>query len=146
MANFRNYDPRQIVFTFKGLLFRGYAEGTFIKVERAVDGYSMAVGSNGDVVRTRSRNRTGSITVTLQGASITNDELSGLVVADEISDDITFGVGAAMGKDLNGLTVFASQNAWIRKVAPYEAAMEHTNREWILDCSELRMFVGGALR
>lgn len=147
MAEFKNYDPFQITASFKGLYISGFAEGTFVKAERNVDTYSTMVGSLGDVVRVRSRNRTGLITLTLQGASIYNDYLSAIANADELGVTVDAGVGPFLIKDLNGTTLLHAADAWIRKIASYEAAMEHTNREWVFECAEIFMdIVGGALR
>lgn len=146
MADFRNYDPGLYIVTFAGVIIRGFAEGSMIKIERAKDSYSMSVGAGGDVVRVKSRDRTGSVTVTLQSASPSNDALSAIIIADELGSTINAGVGALFVKDLNSNTVAAATNAWIRKITNVEAAMEHTSREWIFDCAELHIFSGGAFR
>lgn len=143
----KNYDPKQYIVVFKGIQLRGYADGTFIEVERVTDTFSEAVGAQGDVVRVKSNDRRGSITVTLQMASPANDILSAF--ANGVDDDNQapdFDVGAILVKDLNGSTVAAAQEAWIVKPPNITAAVEHTNRAWVFRCADLKMIVGGMLR
>ena len=35
--------------------------------------------------------------------------------------------------------------AWIRKLPAVEAGVEHSNREWVIDCATLQLNVGGAI-
>lgn len=139
---FHNYDPFRIAMSFRGIPLLAPQEGTFLVAERMEDAYSMAVGSTGDVTRVRSRNRTGSLTVTLQQSSPTNDQLSAIAALDERSN---LGYGEFFAKDMNGTTIVQAPVAWIRKVANVEYGDEALPREWVFDCAELFMLVGGAL-
>lgn len=141
MAQFRQYDPGQIVVNIAGIDVVAYADGTFVNAERAEDAFSMQVGAGGDVTRVRSRNRTGSVTLTLQAASPTNDALSALALDDELFGT---GTGPLLVKDLYGTTLIAAETAWIRKLPAVEMADEGSNREWVIDCAELIMHVGGS--
>lgn len=137
-----NYDPGRVVFSFGSILITGgYMDGTFIACERAEDAFSMSVGAAGDVTRVRSRNRTGSVTLTLQAASSLNDSLTAIAVADEL-----FGTGSypLQVKDLNGNTVVEAPAAWIRKRPATEFADEASGREWVFDCDNLNIVAGGA--
>lgn len=142
MATFRNYDPGKIIVVFNGIQLQGYADGEFVKGSRAEDTFKATAGAGGDTVRVRNRNRMGGITVTLQGASQSNDLLSAIAVADELNGT---GVGPLMVKDLAGTTLIQAANAWIRKIADVPFAADHTNREWNIDCAELEVFTGGEL-
>lgn len=142
MSLFTNYDPARVVFTFSGILVQGFMEGTFISVERAEDAFTPSVGAAGDVTRVRNRNRTGSITVTLQAASPSNDQLSTIARIDELFGQ---GVKPSMVKDLNGTTLIQASNSWIRKIPQWQAAKDASGVEWVFDCAELNMHVGGSL-
>lgn len=137
----KNYDPKLVVVTFAGIQIQGYAAGTFVRVEREVDAYSKEAGSAGDVTRVRSRNRSGSVTVTLQAEAPTNDLLTVRAKLDELSNA---GSGALMVKNINGTTICQAKDAWIRKMPNVEYADAANPREWVLDCAELNMTVGGA--
>jgi hypothetical protein len=95
----RTVDPGKILMTFKGVNIVGIADGTFVEVERAEDGWTMYKGSDGEITRVRNRDRSGAVTFTLSQASITNTFLSAIAIADE--KDGT-GVGSLLIKDLNG--------------------------------------------
>ena len=142
MTVFKNYDPSRYTVSFGSILIGGFNDGTFIKTSRNEDAYSVKVGGQGDVTRVRSLNKTGQITVTLLAESPTNDLLS----AEAINDELT---GAAyapiMVKDLNGTTVMAAENAWIMKMPETEIATDASPREWVLECADLTMLVGGSL-
>ena len=143
MADFNNFDPAQYVLTFGGILVQGYAADTFINAARNEDSYSQKVGSQGDVTRIRSRNKSGIVTVTLMAESPTNDRFSARLVADEATLS-GLPAGALMLKDLNGNTVAVAANAWLQKFADIEVAQESSNREWVIACAEILPFVGGA--
>lgn len=139
----RTIDPGKFPMTFKGVNIVGIADGTYVEVERAEDGWSMYVGADGEVTRVRNRNRTGAVTFTLSQASITNTQLSAIAIADEKGGT---GVGPLLIKDLNGETVYAAKEAWIRKIPKGEHAKEATTRQWVIDCAELTMVIGGQLQ
>lgn len=142
----KTYDPQSVQLVFNGIQFRGFADGTFITVERLTDTFSDTVGAQGDVVRTRSRDRRGTVTATLQGASPTNDLLSAIAIDDEDPEagDYAAGVGDLAVKDLNGTTLAFAQEAWIVKLPNAEFATEHTPRQWVIRCAKLQLLVGGA--
>src|SRR4051812_46637986 len=117
----KTYDPKRNVLAFLGLNITGYAEGTFIKVARGADTFTKHVGSDGEVARTRSRDKSGSITITLMGSSLSNDDLSVAAALDELRGD---GVGPILLKDLQGSSIAGGPNAWVRKVPDLERAKE----------------------
>jgi len=142
MATFKNYDPGRIIVTFKGAQIQGYAEGTFVKASRAEETFKTNVGAGGDVVRIRNRNKMGSVVVTLQAASSSNDTLQSFVDLDELTG---LGYGALMIKDLNGTTLVVAEKAWVQKPADAEYGAENPNREWIIDCAEIVVKNGGSV-
>ena len=142
MADFKNYDPAQLVVTFNGNPIVGFADGTMIKVTRKTPSFSLNIGTQGDGARVRSQDKSGEVMVTLQQTSPTNDYLSAQILLDE-----QFGTayGPLLIKDLNGTTVLTAATAWLTKPADTEYSKELTTREWAFDCHELKMFVGGSL-
>ncbi len=142
MADFKQYDPGLVTVVFKGILLRGFMDGTFVNAERDEDAFSKAAGAGGDITRVRSRNRGGSVTVTLKAESPSNDSLSAVARLDELFGS---GVGPLMVRDLNNTTIIAAENAWIRKLPASGYAVEASPREWVFDCAELEMHVGSAL-
>jgi len=134
------YSPKRVELIVSGVPMRGFSDGTFITAERTSDAFATNVGADGEVSRTHSADKTGKITLTLQQTSDSNDFLSVLVNADEIS---LLGQFPILLKDTNGKTLCESPCAWIDKVASAEFSNEISDREWIISCSELIIFVGG---
>lgn len=137
-----NYDPGRVVVSFRGILISGFMDGTFVNAERAEDAFTMQVGADGQVTRVRSRDKTGTVTVTLQAASPCNDLLSAVAFEDEL---FGVGFGPLLVKDLLGNTIIDADTAWIRKMPSTEFADEASGREWMFDCSDLSIYTGGAV-
>lgn len=137
----KNYDPRTIVLSWQGFVISGFMDGDFITIERNEDSFSPAVGSIGDVTRVRSLDKTGNITFTLKAESDSNAFLSSQMVADEAT-------GAAYGpvvvEDLNGNSLYTSENAWLAKPADVTFSNDASGREWTLQCDKLEMSSNGA--
>lgn len=146
MADFKNHDHATHIATFKGHEIRGYADGSSIKVEREEDSFGKKAGARGDVIRFRKRNRMGMVTVTLLPSSPTNDFFAAALVSDEEGATVDAGVGSFFLKDLNGSTIIEARSAWIRKPSDVEVGEEPVNREWIIDCAELKIWPGGSIR
>ena len=135
------YSPKRVEIIFGGVPLRGFADGTFISAERTSDSFTTNVGADGEVSRTASADKTGKVTITLQQTSDSNDYLSAIIISDENS---LLGQLPLLIKDTNGRTLAESPCAWIDKVATSEFSNELSDREWIISCSELIMFVGGS--
>lgn len=142
MAQFKNYDPGRIIVVFKGAQIQGYADGTFVKASRSAETFKSNVGAGGDVVRVRSRNKLGQVVITLQAASSSNDVLQAIADADE---NTGAAYGSLMIKDLNGTTLVVASTAWVVKPADAEYAADASNREWTIECAELKISNGGSV-
>jgi hypothetical protein len=135
------YDPAGMLITFKGILITGFADGTFLNVERNEDGWFESVGADGHMIRTRNRNLSGVATLTLQQSSPANDLLLSLAQTDELTG---LGVGPFMAKDINGTTMASSPQGWCRKRPGIERGKESGNTEWIIAMSRLDLKAGSA--
>lgn len=138
---FRQYDPSLVTVSFKGVDVRGFMTGTFVEAERAEDAYKVESGAQGDVVRTRNRNRIGSITVTLMQASPSNATLSFYASKDERDNT---GRGAIQVQDLNGQTIARAADAWVRKKPKMERGTDLAPVEWVFDCAQLELDLDGS--
>jgi hypothetical protein len=138
----KTYDPGKIVLTFAGNLIGGYADGTFVLAERREGAFGLVIGAGGEGCRIRSRNKSGSVTLTLMASSLANDILSAIAAADELAGT---GVGPLFLKDLNGNTLVAAANAWIEKLPNVEFGKDLSTREWLIACEQLDVTVGGNL-
>jgi hypothetical protein len=138
----RTYDPKQILVIVGGVPIGGYADGTFVKVSRKSDAYSMTTGCDGITSRAKSNDRSGSIVITLAQTSPSNKILTGFAVADEIANA---GVVPVLIKDSAGDSAYVSGFAWVRKQPDGEFGKEVGNREWNMDAADLDIFTGGNL-
>lgn len=137
----RKYNPKQITITVGPYAITGFSDGSFVRVEHDEDAFSKRVGTDGEVTRAQSNNNTGKITITLDQASPANDLLMALAVLDRTSGA---GIVPSTIRDVNGTTLVFAQNSWVQKIADIDFANESQDREWILDCGQMDVFVGGA--
>lgn len=142
MSTLKSYDPALVLCSLGSIGLSSFADGTFIEVSRNEDAFSELVGANGDVVRARNRNKSGTVVVTLLAGAPENDLLSALAEEDELAGT---GVRPFLVKEANGTTVCSGQNAYVRKVATAGFGKESGTREWTIAVTDLEMFVGGLL-
>jgi hypothetical protein len=137
---YSRYSPDRVTITWKGNLITGFAEGTFVEVERDEDAFTKYVGSDGAVTRTRNLNRSGKITVTLMATAAINDQLW----ADAIFDE-SFGneEGPIEIADLSGAMYCSATYAWVMKMPKVERAKESGTVVWVFDCAELAINPSG---
>lgn len=136
----KTFDPKNVVITLGGAILSGYADGTFVQVERAEDAFVASVGVDGEVTRVKSNNKMTTVTITLAQSSDSNSILSGIALLDEKTNS---GVVPFALKEIDGDTLVIGGRAWIRKYANIEYSNEITNREWVIDIAEGEMLVGG---
>jgi len=79
----KTYDPAQVTIIFAGIPISGFAEGTFVSVERNEDSWALQVGADGEATRAKSNNKSGRVTLTLIQSSFSNDALSAVMAVDE---------------------------------------------------------------
>jgi hypothetical protein len=133
------YDPQKVVLTIGGAIMGGFADGTFITAQREGDSFTKVTGADGRTSRAKSSDKSGNVVLTLLQTSPSNDVLSAIIAADEISGA---GVVPLICKDAGGTTILFSGTAWIRKPANVEFGKEITNREWTIDVADFSMIVG----
>lgn len=136
----KTYDPKQVAVIVGSQPLTGFGDGDFVSVERNEDAWTLMVGADGESTRSKNNNRSGKITITLQQSSRSNDYLSQLALADELSGRATTNV---MIKDNFGTTLYNAATAWIVKQPAITFAKEAGSREWVLETDELIGVLGG---
>jgi hypothetical protein len=136
----KTYDPKNISLIVGGKIITGFGDATFITVERNEQAFNLKVGVDGEGARSKNNNKSGKVTFVLMQTSSSNDDMSALAAADELSNS---GVVPLYMKDHNGTTLVGALSAWIQKLPNIEEAKEVSMRTWILETDELNMFVGG---
>lgn len=135
------YNPKDVIVTFGPIILTGFADGSFVSVERAEDTFSLKMGADGTAVRVKNPNRSGTIKVTLSQTSPANDLLS----AAHATDDLTgLAVLPMSVKDGNGTTIAGALRTWVKKPPGVSFAKDASDREWTFETDRLEMFVGGS--
>lgn len=145
---FTTYSPDKVIITFNGVIINGFADGTFIELERNEHVFSEKAGSLGDIVRTKNKNRSGKATITLLAQVPVNDLLQALVIEDEENDDPlnVDAIGPFLVKDLSGNTLCESHVAWISHQPKFERAKESGHVVWQFAFANLKISVAGNLK
>jgi hypothetical protein len=136
----KSYDPKEVSIIIAGNITTGFADGTYLVVERNNPSWNLSIGSDGEGVRAKSNDKSGRFVITLQQGSPMNDILSGLYQADELGSG---GVFSVLVKDNNGSSLHAAATAWVIQPASAEYAREIGSREWTIETDSLEHFVGG---
>lgn len=136
----KTYDPKQISTIIGALPVTGFSDGDMVRIERNEDLWTLMVGADGESTRSKSANKSGKITLTLLASSDSNDYLSGLQAADELTGKGTF---AVLIKDNFGRSLYSAATAWITKHPNAAFAKESGTREWVIETDELIAFTGG---
>ena len=136
----KTYDPSQVHIIFGPLILTGYADGTFVNVNRKEDMFSLQIGTSGEGTRSKSNNRSGEVMVQLMQSSDSNAALSELALADEIGN---VGVFPLFIKDNSGSSIYTAETAWIVKIPDSEFSREAGPREWKFETDVLVAHVGG---
>lgn len=130
-----DYDPKQVVISWNGIVIDGFADGTYISVERNEDMFALTVGADGETTRTKTNNRSGRITVTLMQTSSANALLA---AAHNLDDQTGVNNGPFLMEDLLSGTIIFGANTWITKMPVVEKGKEASNREWVFESADLQ--------
>lgn len=134
------YDPKNVSMIVGGKIMHGFADGTFIKVMRNQQAFTLKVGADGEGTRAKSNDKSGKFEITLMQSSSSNDVLSAYASADELSNS---GVVPVLLRDNNGTTLATCLSGWVQKLPDTEFAKEVGTRTWVFETDALEMFVGG---
>jgi hypothetical protein len=136
----KNYNPKKISLIVGVRAISGFADGTFVEVDYDEDAFTKKGGADGQVTRVASANLSGSMTITLDQASDSNDYLSTLAIADRATGA---GVVPVLLRDAGGTTIATGAEAWVRKQAGAAFSKGSEDRKWVIDIAELVMNTGG---
>lgn len=136
----KTYDPSTVTVLVGLIPIGGFASGSAIKAVRSNNTFEKIEGIDGVVSRAKSLNKSGEIRFTLEQTSMSNDILSGFMIADELSGS---GIVPVAILDSSSKSLFVSAFAWVRKPAELEFSKELTQREWFLEAADIDFFIGG---
>ena len=132
MANeIHTYNPKKVTIALGNHLVTGYAEDSFVGIQQPQDGVTFKVGCDGEVVRAISPNESFTVQITVLQTSKTNRWLINKYYQDIEDGNGLFPITI---KDILGATVFASNQAWVTKLADHGYGLQSNNRQWTIVC------------
>lgn len=134
------YDAAQVILSINGTVLGGYADGTFIEVERTSASFTKVVGADGRTSRAKTNDISGSVTITLAQTSPSNDVLSSLHNQDLIDSSAIFPV---MMQDASGSTVLFTGTGWVEGLPKTDFAKDISNRAWVIHISNMQFSITG---
>lgn len=141
--SFKVYDADAISITVAGLpIDSGYDDGEFLRIEQESDDFTDKVGTDGEVTRSKTKDRRATVSIILMQTSTGNALLSGLNNIDRAAGNGA-GVGPFLARDRQGLALYAAAECWISKPPDVSFDREATAREWTIRIADLVRFDGG---
>lgn len=137
-----SYDPAQVIVTVGGVILSGFSDGDSITARRAEDNYFTRVGTDGGVARARNSNKLGEFEFRLLQTSEANDLLSALVATNDLVND-GLAVVAISVLDGSGRSLAAATQCWIKTLPEFIMGKEVSERIWIFDAADLKIYYGG---
>lgn len=143
MASFDIFDATEVTINVGGFpIESGFADGEFLRVEQAEDGFLTVVGTDGSVTRSKSNNRMATVTIILMSSSDGNAILSTLHNTD-LKASNGAGVVPILIRDRQGTTLMAGAKAWVIKAPDASFDRTATPREWTIGVADFERFDGG---
>ncbi|MBT4263805.1 MAG: DUF3277 family protein [Deltaproteobacteria bacterium] len=133
-------NPAEVDVIIAGNMLTGFADGTFVDIERDTDTFEDVSGASGEVARGMKNDKRGNITITLMQTSDDNKTLSNLHLADEASGSGTF---PSLVKDNSGESFHSGGVCWIKKPAKAGYSKGVETREWTIRVAHLITHVAG---
>jgi hypothetical protein len=134
-----SFDPKELSVIVGPYIIRGFSDSQ-VTLARTNPAWELVVGADGEATRVKSNDRSGTVTISLQQSSPSNDELTTLALADELSNT---GLFPLFVKDNLGTTLCSAETAYIEKFPDAAFAKTAQTREWVIRADDLHMFIGG---
>lgn len=117
-----------------------YSEDSIVTVDRNAETFTLYTGADNSNTRIYNANTSGTITVSLQQTSSSNDVLNGLYEQDRASRNGLFTISVI---DNSGRTGFFSEEAYIGVVPNSAFANSMQTRDWVIHAPQLDSVIGG---
>ncbi len=137
------FDPDQHDVIFALVPLSGFGPDSMVTIEEDGPGYTYVKGVDGQVTRSKVLGQTALVTVTLMSSSQSNAVLSGIYT---LGRDSAGGadVSPIMVRDRNGVSVFASDKAWIEGMPTVSRGPQAGPLEWKIRVVDYKFFEGGS--
>jgi len=141
----KTYSADQVILSVAGQnINSGYADGDFVSVARNREVWSTKVGTDGQVARFKTGDKSGIIKVMLMQTSEGNGILGQMLQLAE-SNPNGADVGAFRITDkATGIVLARADKAWVAKYPEVKRGREIADYEWELGCAELEFDLSGS--
>lgn len=136
------YDLDQVTIAIGPILCDGFQDGEAFTLEPATETFTMVVGADGKVARSKTLNRTAKLTLNLLQTSATNDQLAVLHNGDRDAPNGA-GIVELYIRDRNGRALYTAAQCWVSKAPDVTFDREATARVWEISIARLERFDGG---
>lgn len=130
MAAVKTYNARQVTISLGTHAVTGYADDSFVSIEKLGDGITATSGCDGEVARAVDPNECYSVKLTLLQTSATNAFLQSSHDNDKLTGEGLFPI---LVKDLKGGLLFSADSAWVKKAPTRTYGKSTNNREWEIE-------------
>ena len=130
-----DYDPMKVSVLINYVPVTGFADGTFVSITRNNQTWTTVSGASGEVVRSKTNDKTGIIEITLMQSSAFNATLKGYMLADEATNAGKFTIQIIdnnTGKEIIGAT-----EGWCQQPPQIEYGKEQSERQWTIEVGKL---------
>lgn len=137
----KTYNLAQVLITIGGLPFEGFGESDAVTFAPNSSVYESAVGADGEVTRSATNDRSGTLTFTLMSTSSSNDVFSAFLLLSK-----TVGIGDTFPvyiKDLNSKDTLIASKCYIQDEAEMAFGRAATEREWTIYAANVSTIHGG---
>lgn len=136
-----HYSPEDVSILIAGFVtISGLSDGSFITISKDQQNFVTKTSSDGEVSRTHTGGRTYNLSLVLHSTSSSNQAMSYLAAADDITKMAKFPI---IVKDTLGGTLLFAPTAWIEGIPDTVFSTEITEREWIIKCANATLNIGG---
>jgi len=135
------YDLDQVTVALGPILIDGFQEGEAVTIETP-DTFTMKVGADGKVTRSKTLNLSAIVTITVMQSSAAMDLLGALHLLDRNAPNGA-GVVPLYIRDRSGRSVYTGAQAWIAKAPDITFGNEATPRAWVVHVARQNRIDGG---
>ncbi len=125
-----------------GAIFDGFGASTVLAITQEPI-FTKVVSGDGRVTRSKTLDRSATISITVMSSSMANDFMTALANVDLLGKNGA-GVVPFLATDGSGRAVYEASKAWISAWPDVDVQREATEYTWTIECSKLVRYDGGS--
>lgn len=129
------YSAEQVIITVGDVIVTGFTDGDYVTAAYSDQRYTAKAGADGEVARSKTASRMGTIEIVLSHTSAANNELSqlfNLALMGGESPTVPIQV-----TDLSGTGQVTASNAWLQSSPDFVRSNEISEVTWTFECADL---------